>query len=216
MAKSVVIVDYGMGNLFSIRQACAAAGMEAELASTPEEIHNSAGIILPGVGAFEAAMGRLREQGLVNPLREVAAAGVPLLGICLGLQLLMERSFEFGVHEGLGLIEGDVVSLRDEGESSLKVPHIGWNWMRPPQGRQFAWEDSLLSLGPCPVPFYFVHSFHARPLNPGVVLAETAYGNLTFPSALKSENIHAFQGHPERSGEKGLMVYKAFRELLLP
>ena len=215
----VAIVDYEMGNLFSVKNACEQAGMEAAITSNAQEIRSADGVILPGVGAFGTAMETLRRLGLVEVLQGVAGSGQgkPFIGICLGMQLLMTESLEFGRHAGLNLIEGQVVKLETSrmGERKLKVPQIGWNQVYPHGNGDWKTQTRFDS------PFagltdgeymYFVHSFYVKPLNQAVVLSQTAYGPTHFCSSLKKGNIVAFQFHPERSGPAGLKIYQNIRE----
>lgn len=202
------IVDYRLGNLYSVRLACEHVGMTAEITDDRERILAADAVILPGVGAFGDAMDTLRRLDLVAVLRDVAASETPLVGICLGLQLLMEESEEFGIHKGLGIVPGNVVRLDNPTEDgrSLKVPHVGWNRILPPKGVD--WSSSLLA-GTAPGErFYFVHSYVVRPSDPSVVLSATTYGHIEFCSSLRYQNLFASQFHPERSGEPGLAVYR--------
>ena len=205
----VVIIDYGMGNLFSVQRACEHVGMAAEITSDPKLVTAARAVILPGVGAFGDAMTFLREHDLDAAIQEVAAASKPLLGICLGMQLLMDESAEFGRFQGLGLIPGKVVRFfsPNDGERPLKVPQVGWNRMRVSATRSAGWDGTLLQGVPDGVFMYFVHSYHIVPGDPEVALATTCYGDACFCSALQRGNITAFQGHPERSGPLGLQVY---------
>lgn len=206
----VAVVDLGTGNLFSILQACAQAGMEATLTQDPRELERAEGILLPGVGAFATGMETLREKRLVEPLRELAAHR-PLLGICLGMQLLLERSHEFGTHEGLGLVPGEVVPFRPEGQEGgrrQKIPLIGWYPVTRPE--EANWEGSLFAESPDADYFYFVHSFHAVPEDPGHILARSHFGPQPFTAALRVGGIQGVQFHPERSGPAGLALYRAF------
>lgn len=216
-APDVAIVDYGMGNLFSVKQACAQVGLEAQITSDPAVVRAAPGVILPGIGAFGDAMATLRRYGLAEALREAAASGRPLFGVCLGMQMLMTESHEFGRHEGLGLIPGDVVRLQDSavGIRKLKVPQIGWNSVRAPGGASgekipSTWWGTLLEGLPDGMFMYFVHSFYTRPADPQVVVATTCYGPIEFCSALRAGNIFACQFHPERSGPQGLRLYAQF------
>ena len=209
-ASSVAIVDCGLGNLFSVRQACERVGLEAEITRDAEVVAAARGVILPGVGAFGDAMTALRERGLADALRAVAAAGAPLLGVCLGMQLLMEGSEEFGDHEGLGIVPGRVRPLgqpRDASGLALKVPQVCWNRIR---GDASTWEGTPLA-GLTPGAWlYFVHSFYVEPRDSGRTLATTCYGDVEFCSALRLGNVFACQFHPERSGETGLRIYANF------
>ena len=205
----VAIVDYGLGNLYSVARACERAGLEVSVTSDRRVICGARGVILPGVGAFGDAMECLNKLDLVAPLRDIAASSTPLFGICLGLQLLMTESEEFGVHRGLDVIEGRV---RHFGQPmshgrSLKVPQVGWNRVCRP--RADAWDDTVLEPIDDGTYMYFVHSYYVEPADSDVVLSTTSYGERDFCSAVKQGNIVAFQFHPERSGLDGQHVYRA-------
>jgi imidazole glycerol-phosphate synthase subunit HisH len=199
----IAVVDYGMGNLRSVEKALARVGAEARLTRDHDVIRSAAGIVLPGVGAFPRAMATIRELGLDEPLRERVAGGAPVLGICLGMQLLFESSTELGGAEGLGLLPGTVDALDAGG---LKVPQIGWNavsWRRA----------SALREGlPDPAPFYHVHSFAARPADPELVVGTATYGS-EFASAVGNERVLGVQFHPEKSGPDGLRLLGNFARL---
>jgi len=206
--KPVAIVDYGMGNLFSVKNACQYVGLEATITVDKKVILDAPAVIVPGVGAFGDAMEDLRRHDLVSVVREYAATGRPLVGICLGMQLLMTESYEFGLHRGLGLIEGDVVGL--EAEFGCKVPNIGWS---PVYAEPAAsWGGSLMAPLANPVHMYFSHSFYARPANDRIVLAKTRFGLREFCSSFSQGNIFGCQFHPERSGSDGLKMYRALAE----
>jgi imidazole glycerol-phosphate synthase subunit HisH len=208
----VAVVDTGMGNLFSVCHACRRVGLKPEITDDRSQILGAAAVILPGVGAFGDAMEALRLKDLTGVLRDVIAAGRPFLGICLGMQLLLSESQEFGSHRGLGVFEGDVVRFDRprEGDRLLKVPHVGWNRILPPAGT--SWKGSLLAdVGPGAY-VYFVHSFHVRPRDASVTAAVGRYGDVEFCAALCRENLFACQFHPERSGPSGLLVYRAFAD----
>ena len=213
-APRVAIVDYGMGNLFSVAQACREVGLDAFITPDAEAVVSADAAILPGVGAFGNAMTVLHSLGMVDALREVAAGGKPVLGICLGLQLLMERSYEFGEHEGLGLIPGDVVRFDEprEGERVLKVPQVGWN--RVIESRPGAWEGTPFEAVDSGVYQYFVHSYYVRPSSGECALAHTTYGDVTFCSAARVDNVVACQFHPERSGAQGMRIYERYAAML--
>jgi glutamine amidotransferase len=202
----VAIVDFGLGNLYSVQRACAQVGLEAIITSERAQVDEAAAVILPGVGAFGDAMANLRDLGLVEPLREVEQSGRPLMGICLGMQLMLSESREFGHHLGLGLIEGEVVALEhgQENGRAVKVPQVGWNRLKPARD----WQGSLLQGVPAGEFMYFVHSFHCRPADPDLVLAAGDYGTNHFCAALKRGNLEACQFHPERSGRAGLVMYR--------
>ena len=212
----VAIVDYSLGNLFSVRAACRQVGMEATITSDQRAILAADAIFLPGVGAFGDAMDHLRRLDLVEPLRDAAARGTPLVGICLGLQLLMSESFEFGHHQGLGLIEGPAVPFEEpQGPAGrLKVPQVGWNTIHPPADRPDAWQGSpLAELEPGSY-LYFVHSFYVQPQDPAAWLSVTTYGDVEFCSSIQKGNIYAFQFHPERSGPVGLKIYDRLADII--
>ena len=199
----VAIVDYGMGNLFSVKHACSAAGLDAEITARPGDLQRARAVILPGVGAFGAAMATLGSLGFPDALREVAASGRPLVGICLGLQLLMSESHEFGRHQGLGLIPGQVIKLSSERD---RVPHVGWSPVE--RTRRDAWEGTPLQGLDEGVHMYFVHSFHVQPTDPSVAVAQTRHGGAAFCSAVRHGSVFACQFHPERSGSDGLRMYQ--------
>lgn len=193
------IIDYGSGNLRSVQKAFERVGAHAEVGADPRRMRDARGLVLPGVGAFGPAMTEIEARGLADPIRERVAAGVPFLGVCLGLQLLFERSEENPGVAGLGLLRGDVRLL----PPGVKVPHIGWNQVD-------LVEDSDLFVGiPDGTAFYFVHSYVVVPARPSDVLTTTEYG-VTFASGVARENLAAFQFHPEKSSTLGLRLYENF------
>jgi glutamine amidotransferase len=208
------IVDFGRGNLYSVARACAHVGLPARITSDPEAVASAPGVILPGVGAFGDAMAALRKRGLADALRDAASRDVPLLGVCLGIQLLMSESAEFGRHRGLGILEGDVIRFEPPSGPgpALKIPHTGWNRVRraAPAGPADPWAGTLLEGQPDGEPFYFVHSFYVKPADPRVILSLTRYGPSEFCSSVARGNLFACQFHPERSGPSGLAVYRNF------
>lgn len=213
--KAVAIVDYGLGNLFSVRQACEKVGLAPFLASEKGPIAAADAIILPGVGAFAKAMEALQRLDLVAPLRDLALEGKPFFGICLGLQLLMTESHEFGLHRGFDLIKGAVVPfpngslVENRGRSDerrLKVPHIGWS----PVSRGGKSPSTFFQGISENENFYFVHSYFAVPEDPSVTCASSTYGETIFCSSIQQENVFAAQFHPERSGHAGLRVFQNF------
>jgi len=212
----VAVVDYGLGNLFSVARACEAAGLEPIVTPRAADFRTVDGIILPGVGAFGSAMEALAKCDLLYPLLDEAAAGTPIAGVCLGMQLLMSDSEEFGSHRGLGLIEGHVRRFpRDADRSSPKVPQIGWNRIRPAAGAgPKGWAGSPLSGLRDGEFMYFVHSYFPMPADAGVVLSTSVYGETAFCSALARGNIFGFQFHPERSGRQGLRIYDNFARIV--
>lgn len=200
----IAILDYGVGNLFSLLSSLRMIGAEAEITSDPEAIRRAGKLILPGVGAFEDAARKLRQSGLAELLCEQAAAGKELLGICLGMQLLFERSFEYGEHKGLGLLSGSVVPMEGKIPSALKIPHIGWNQLH------FQKEHRLLKYireNDC---VYFVHSFYAEDCNDSLI-ATTEYGR-ELTAIVAKDNVMGCQFHPEKSGDVGLRILRAFCE----
>ncbi len=208
----VAIVDYNMGNLYSVKHACVHAGLHAEIVSSKKAILNASAVILPGVGAYGDAMTTLHRLDLVSVLRDIAASGRPLIGICLGIQLLMTESYEFGRHPGLGIIEGSVVPFENPTEHgrALKVPQIGWNRICRTENAQ--WDGTLLNGVVDGEYMYFVHSYIVQPVDSGVVFSTSHYGQTEFCSSIQRSNILAFQFHPERSGVAGLRLYKNLAE----
>ena len=199
-AGALYIVDYGSGNLRSVQKAFEHVGVPAVVGSDPGAIKSAAALVLPGVGAFGAAMEQLQSKGLVHPLVERIAAGVPFLGVCLGLQLLFEASEEDPGVAGLGLIRGDVRAL----PSTVKVPHIGWN-----QAELCGCSDLFDGI-PDSSAFYFVHSYAVVPRSPGDVLCMTDYDGVAFVSGIEAGNLAAVQFHPEKSSTLGLRFYRNF------
>ncbi len=208
-APRAAIVDYGVGNLYSVRSACAAVGLRAEITGEKAAILAADAVIVPGMGAFGDAMDTLRRMDLVEPLREIAAAGTPLIGICLGMQLFMTESEEFGHHRGLELISGPVVRFKTPllRAEELKVPHVGWARITPARAAP-SWGEWPLQGIDAGEFMYFVHSYFAVPSEPDVVFSVSRYGDVEFCSSLKRGNVFACQFHPERSGPKGLQVYR--------
>ena len=202
----IAIIDYGVGNLFSLSSSFAFIGQNAVVTGDPDVIRSADRLILPGVGAFEDAAKKLRESGLDRVILDEAATGKPLLGICLGMQLLLEKSFEYGEHEGLGLIRGAVRPIRDVIPNDLKVPHIGWNSL------SFGTEKHALFRYLKEGDYvYFVHSYYATECE-GSVIASTDYG-APLTAAVANGNVMGMQFHPEKSGEVGLLILRAFCEM---
>ena len=201
----IAIVDYGVGNLFSLQSSFAAIGVDAIATSDPELIRSAEKIILPGVGAFEDAAKKLSDSGLGQLVIEEARAGKPILGICLGMQMLFERSFEYGEHKGLGLIKGEIRPIADVIPADLKIPHIGWN------GLIFKKDSPLFKYiknGDC---VYFVHSYYATGCDESI--SATAEYGAELCASVESGNVYGCQFHPEKSGKVGLNILKAFVEM---
>lgn len=200
----IQIVDYGMGNLRSVQKAFEKLSVAAEICTNPEDLKTCNKLILPGVGAFRDAIAELRQQGFVEPIKAHIAAGKPFLGICLGLQLLFDESYEDGTWEGLGVLPGKVVRFPESPE--LKVPHMGWN-------RVAAAASCPLFAGiPADSFFYFVHSYYVVPDDPAVVAGRTEYGQ-AFASVVQRGNMFATQFHPEKSQKLGLQLLANFAGL---
>lgn len=206
----VAIVDFDLGNLFSVEQACRKAGIAAEITQDPKTVAASDALILPGVGGFPKAMESLKRRGLVAPIQDAAAEGKPVVGICLGMQLLMESSTEFGHTPGLGLIEGSVVKLPEipgGNGRNLPIPNVGWSPVAPVRNGH-PWNGTPLGETAPGALFYFVHSFFVQPKRVQDELASTAFGTATICAAVARDNIFGMQFHPERSGTVGLNVYR--------
>lgn len=199
------IIDYGVGNLFSLRSSLRAIGIDADYTGNPVEIRKADKLILPGVGAFRDAREALRSTGLDRVVQEEAGKGKPLMGICLGMQMLFDRSYEYGEYEGLGLIPGEIVPMEGRIPKNLPIPHIGWNELMlkqpSPLMKNTANGDYV----------YFVHSYYAE--TPAeYVIATTDYG-VEMTAAVQKDNVYGCQFHPEKSSEVGLSILKAFCEL---
>jgi glutamine amidotransferase len=201
----IAIIDYGVGNLFSLISSFEKIGAEIAVTADPQVISSADGIILPGVGAFSDAAKKLRDSGLDKVIIEQAKSGKKLMGICLGMQMLFEKSFEYGVHNGLGLLKGNIVPMKDSIPECLKIPHIGWNALH------FTRESNLfkyINQNDC---VYFVHSFYATDCDDSVI-ATAEYGK-ELTAAVQKDNIMGCQFHPEKSGEVGLNILRAFCEM---
>ena len=199
----VGIIDYGVGNLFSLCSSFRAIGQEAFVSGDPAELAKADRLILPGVGAFEDAAKKLRSSGLDDFVRSQAAEGKPLMGICLGMQLLFEKSYEYGEHEGLGLLKGAVVPMAGKLPEALKIPHMGWNALQTRRGSLLEAMDGQF--------VYFVHSYYAEGCEDSLS-AVTDYG-IPITAAVERGNIYGCQFHPEKSGNVGLSILRAFCEV---
>ena len=204
----ITVVDYGMGNLRSVSKALEALGASVRVSGAPRDVAAADKVILPGVGAFPAAMRELSARGLVEPIKAAIASGKPYLGICLGLQLLCEESDEGERTAGLGVLAGRVKKFATNGNASLKIPHMGWNQVQPPATRSCP----LLAGIPAGSYFYFVHSYYADPADRSVVALETEYGS-RFTSMIWRDRLFATQFHPEKSQAVGLTLLKNFLAL---
>ena len=201
----IAIIDYGVGNLFSLTCSLAAIGAEAAAVTSPEAVRSASKIILPGVGAFGDAAALLRKNEMDKLIIQAVERGTPLLGICLGMQLLFDYSLEYGRHEGLGLIHGSIQPIKNVIPPDYKVPHIGWNALQFPAGRPVSPLFQYISEGDF---VYFVHSFSGMDCGESVI-ATSEYG-VPLTAAVARENVFGVQFHPEKSGEVGLRILKAF------
>ncbi len=200
------IIDYGVGNLFSLKSSLAYIGADCVVTSDPEMIKNSPRIILPGVGAFEDAAAKLKATGLDELLKEEAKNGKYIMGICLGMQMLFEKSYEFGCHKGLGLIPGEVVPLSGAVPSELKIPQMGWNSLDIKGGK-----EDLYKYTENGTHVYFVHSYYAK-TDSKYITATSEYG-IDVTASAKNGRVMGTQYHPEKSGKHGLEILRAFTEL---
>ena len=204
----IAVVDYGVGNLFSLKSSLASIGAEAVVTGDEKVIRSADKILLPGVGAFEDAARKLRECGLDKVICDEAAKGKPILGICLGMQMLFEKSFEYGEHKGLGLIKGEVRPIAEVIGEGLKIPHIGWNSLDFPKNKEKNEIFKYLNEGDF---VYFVHSYYGANCEESVI-ATSEYG-APLTAAVANKNVYGCQFHPEKSGEVGLKILKAFCEI---
>jgi glutamine amidotransferase len=214
MTKPVVIVDYGIGNLFSVTRAFESQGATVRLTTDGSGIEQAERVVLPGVGAFEDGMKGLRQRGQIEPIKRYIASGRPFLGICVGMQLLLDIGEEFGEHAGLGIIPGRVKAIPATGADGKphRIPHIGWNdLVAPPHGP--AWEGGLLAGLPARPSVYFVHSFAPVPADEKHRLADCLYDGRQISAVICSGNVYGCQFHPEKSGPVGLRIVENFLRL---
>lgn len=204
------MVDYGAGNIYSVSRALEYCGANPVITSTPGELKRATKIILPGVGAFSRGMENLIRLGLIEPIRELARSGVPILGICLGMQMMMDESEEFGLTTGLGLIPGRVVAIPRQTPDGrmIKLPHLGWAGLHG--ASQTSWKGGLLEDIADTDSMYFVHSFMAQLKDSQHLLAECHYEGIAVPAVIHRENIWGTQFHPEKSGKAGLAILRRF------
>ena len=212
MRKKVVIIDYELGNLFSVNQACKHIGIETKVSKNIDDIKQADAIILPGVGAFKQAMQNMREFGLDKALKEEALSGKPIMGICLGMQLLFSKSEEFGSTEGLNIIEGDILrfSKKTDEERHLRIPQISWNEIYT---SKLNWDNTPFRDLSSGTDMYFIHSYFASPKNTDEILSVTNFAKMSYCSSIIKDNIFATQFHPEKSGENGLSIYKNWAQI---
>ncbi len=214
MRTAVSVVDYGVGNLLSVSRALEQCGADVRFATTADDIRAAERVVLPGVGAFGDAMDELRNRGLIEAIRDHANTGKPFLGICLGMQMMLDSSEEFGLSEGLGLVPGTVVPVPAQGTDGQphKIPHIGWNEIRP-TGTGGAWQETMLTLTEPEAPVYFVHSYMAVPQDSDFRLADCEYDGVAVPAVIRRGNLYGCQFHPEKSGAAGLGILRGFLSL---
>ena len=212
MSNTVVVVDYGIGNVFSVCNALTQIDADVELTRDPQKVMDADRLILPGVGAFARAKEALDDLGVADLLRRYRETERPFLGICIGMQLLMERSEEFGAHEGLGFFPGRVTRIVEKSETDVRVPHISWAPLTPgPAMSRSDWDGTPLEdVSPGKETVYYVHSYHCEPENDAHILAQSDYGGHTITAALRQDNLFGAQFHPERSGKVGQRVLKSF------
>ena len=214
MNKKVTIIDYGSGNLLSLKRAFEEVGAEVVITNNKKKILDSSRVVLPGVGAFKNAMNSINNLGLINPIHDLISKDIPLLGICLGAQLILSESEEFGISKGLNLIEGRVVSIKKSfpKDKNFKVPHIGWCPLDSCQNKKN--NDNILFNGLNNKDyFYFVHSFMIKPNKTDLILYKAQYENLDITAIIGKNNLYGFQFHPEKSGKSGLKILKNFLKL---
>ena len=204
----IAIVDYGVGNLFSLKSSLDHIGLEAVVTGDAQTLRDAEKIILPGVGAFADAAAKLAATGLDRVVCDEAAKGKPMLGICLGMQMLFDKSYEYGEHKGLGLVPGAVKPIRDVIDPGLKIPHIGWNALHFPAGREKSPIFKYISENDY---VYFVHSFYGADCDDSVIA--TAEYSVELTAAVQNGNVYGTQFHPEKSGTVGLKILKAFGEV---
>ncbi|MDF9825641.1 glutamine amidotransferase [Breznakia sp. PF5-3] len=200
----IAIIDYGMGNLHSVENALIKIGAECKITNQKEEIYKADGIILPGVGAFQDCMNNLNDLSLVEVIKTIVEQGKPLLGICLGMQVLFEKGYEGTECEGLGILKGNIVLMKDQ---SVKIPHIGWNRLERNKD-DFLFDDLKNN-----VFVYYVHSYYASDYQDDDLVAYSNYGSLKIPGYVHKNNVLGMQYHPEKSGEDGLEMLKKFKEM---
>ena len=210
--KKITIVDYGCGNILNLARAVKFLGYDAEITRENKKIINSSHIILPGVGAFGNAIKQLEKYNLHKTILEYAKLDKPLLGICVGMQILFTVSYELGVHKGLGLVEGEVIKISNKKNKEIKIPHIGWNELYPNNDKK-EWKNKILNNSLIGKSFYFIHSFVCLTKNPNSTIAVCNYSGISIPAIVSVGNIFGCQFHPEKSADNGLTILKNFCEI---
>ena len=214
MSRPVTVIDYGIGNLYSVTRALEVCGASVRLTASHEHIEDAERVVLPGVGAFEDGMKGMAERSQAEPVRRFIESGRPFLGICVGMQLLLEVGEEFGEHAGLGIFQGRVAPIPPTGADGKphRIPHIGWNVLRPPEhGRD--WSGSILADLPAEPAVYFVHSFAPVPTQESSRLADCHYDGRRISAAIRAGNTYGCQFHPEKSGPVGLQILQNFLKI---
>ena len=212
LSKKITIIDYGCGNILNLARAIKFIGYEVDITHDKNKIINSSYVILPGVGAFGNAMKQIEKYNLHNTILEYAKSNKPLLGICLGMQILLTVSYEFGVHKGLGLIEGKVIKISNEKNKEIKIPHMGWNEIYPNNNKK-EWKNKILKNSSIGKSFYFVHSFVCITKDYDSTIAVCNYSGISIPAVIATGNVFGCQFHPEKSADNGLAVLKNFCEI---
>lgn len=209
--KNTIIIDYGMGNIKSVQRGFEKVGAKVNVSCDPKIIASATHLVLPGVGAFKEGMNELRKAHLIDVIKEFVKKGNPLLGICLGMQMLLDRSEEHGNHKGIGLISGSVKQIPqiDNNQLKRKIPHIGWSELKLPNKSQ-NWNKTCLKNIKTGEYFYFVHSYMAVPINNNDILAISDYNGMIINAGIKRDNITGLQFHPEKSGQCGLKILENF------
>tara|TARA_B100001105_G_C22244694_1_gene379834 strand:+ start:144 stop:779 length:636 start_codon:yes stop_codon:yes gene_type:complete len=210
--KKITIIDYGCGNILNLVRAIKFLGYEVETTHEVKRIINSSHVILPGVGAFGNAMKQLEKYSLQKTIIEYAQLNRPLLGICIGMQILFTLSYEFGVHKGLNLIEGEVIKISNKKNKEIKIPHVGWNEIYPNNDKK-EWKNKILKNNLIGKNFYFVHSFACLTKNSDSTIAVCNYSGISIPAVVSVDNVFGCQFHPEKSADNGLAFLKNFCEI---
>ena len=212
LSKKITIIDYGCANILNLARAIKFIGYEVEITHYKNKIINSSHVVLPGVGAFGNAMKQLEKYSLQKTIIEYAQLNRPLLGICIGMQILFTLSYEFGVHKGLNLIEGEVIKISNKNNKEIKIPHVGWNEIYPNNDKK-EWKNKILKNSLIGKNFYFVHSFACLTKDSDSTIAVCNYSGISIPAVVSVDNIFGCQFHPEKSADNGLAFLKNFCEI---